>query len=91
MWLQHTVSVISQTSLDLLHLSKRPLRNFPEHPWTTGVSQTPPCHSAAAHIEIRIFHGILSGTHASPTIVLFVLAVCYSMDGGIEHIVGTRH
>ncbi len=46
------VAAAAQTSLDLLHSSNRPLRNFLWRPWTTGVSQTPPCHSAAAHIGL---------------------------------------
>ncbi len=39
-----------------------------------------PCHSAAAHFKIRFYYGILSTTHASPMIVLFVLAMCSSME-----------
>ncbi len=69
----------------------------PGHPWTIGVSQTPPCHSAAAHVD-PFDYGILSTTHASPIIVLFVLQLLYYscsrcailVYGGLAHLVKTR-
>ncbi len=46
-----------------------------------NLSQTPPCHSAAAHIEIRIHYGILSATHASPIIMYYLCSRCAILQG----------